>query len=61
MEKLQVVISIVERVRWRGRDRDLERFDGDHGITQREKKRFFIFYFYFKRRREINIRLGEDA
>ena len=29
VEKLKVVISLVEGVRLRGRDRGLERFDGD--------------------------------
>ena len=43
MEKLKVVITLVERVRSRGRDRDLERFDGDYGIAQREEKRIFFF------------------
>ena len=44
MEKLKVVITLVKRVRSRGRDRGLERFDGDYGIAQREEKRkFFLF------------------
>ena len=43
MEKLKVVITLVERARSRGRDRGLERFDGDCGIAQREEKRNFFF------------------
>ena len=44
MEKLKVVITLVKRVRSRGRDRGLERFDGNYGIAQREEKRkFFLF------------------
>ena len=44
MEKRKVVITLVKRVRSRGRDRGLERFDGDYGIAQREEKRkFFLF------------------
>ena len=42
MEKLKVVITLVKRVRSRGRDRGLERFDGDYGIAQREEKRNFF-------------------
>ena len=34
-----VVITLAERARSRGRDRGLERFDGDCGIAQREEKR----------------------
>ena len=44
MEKLKVVITLVERVRSRGRDRGLERFDGDCGIAQREEKRIIIIF-----------------
>ena len=58
VEKLKVVISLVEGVRMRGRDRGLERFDGDHGIAQREENNFF---FFDKRRREIDMRLREDV
>ena len=44
MEKLKVVITLAEKVRLKGRDRGLERFDGDYGIAQREEKRkFFLF------------------
>ena len=43
MEKLKVVITLAERARSRGRDRGLERFDGDCGIAQREEKRNFFF------------------
>ena len=44
MEKLKVVITLAERVRSKGRDRGLERFDGDCGIAHREEKRkFFLF------------------
>ena len=44
MEKLKVVITLVKRARSRGRDRGLERFDGNYGIAQREEKRkFFLF------------------
>ena len=39
------VITLAERVRSRGRDRGLERFDGDCGIAQREEKRIFFFFF----------------
>ena len=53
MEKLKVVITLAERVRSRGRDRGLERFDGDCGIAQREEKRFF--FFFDKWRREIGL------
>ena len=42
MEKLKVVITLVERVRSRDRDRGLERFDGDYEIAQREEKRNFF-------------------
>ena len=42
MEKLKVVITLAERARSRGRDRGLERFDGDCGIAQREEKRNFF-------------------
>ena len=42
MEKLKVVITLAERARSRGRDRGLERFDGDYGIAQREEKRKFL-------------------
>ena len=42
MEKLKVVITLAERMRSRGRDRGLERFDGDCGIAQREEKRIFF-------------------
>ena len=45
MEKLKVVITLAERARSRGRDRGLERFDGDCGIAQREEKRIFFFFF----------------
>ena len=38
------VITLVERVRSRGRDRGLERFDGDYGIAQREEKIIFFFW-----------------
>ena len=51
MEKLKVVITLVERVRSRGRDRGLERFDRDYGIAQREEKTFF----FSKWRREIGL------
>ena len=43
MEKLKVVITLAERMRSRGRDRGLERFDGDYGIAQREEKKIFFF------------------
>ena len=43
MEKLKIVITLAERVRLRGSDRGLERFDGDCGIAQREEKRIFFF------------------
>ena len=43
VEKLKVVITLAKRVRSRGRDRGLERFNRDHGIGQREEKRFFFF------------------
>ena len=46
MEKLKVVITLAERARSRGRDRGLERFDGDCGIAQREEKRNFFFFFF---------------
>ena len=52
MEKLKVVITLAERMRSRGRDSGLERFDGDCGIAQREEKRIFFFY---KWRREISL------
>ena len=52
MEKLKVVITLVERARSRSRDKGLERFDGDCGIAQREEKRIFFFY---KWRREISL------
>ena len=42
MEKLKVVITLAEKVRLKGRDRGLERFDGDCEIAQREEKRFFF-------------------
>ena len=42
MEKLKVVITLAERMRSRGRDRGLERFDGDCGIAQREENFFLI-------------------
>mgnify|MGYP006992886198 CR=1 FL=1 len=54
MEKLKVVITLAERVRSRGRDRGLERFDGDYEIAQREEKRIF-FFFFDKWRREIGL------
>ena len=54
MEKLKVVITLVERVRSRDRDRGLERFDGDYEIAQREEKRNF-FLFLDKWRREIGL------
>ena len=54
MEKLKVVITLAERARSRGRDRGLERFDGDCGIAQREEKRIF-FFFFDKWRREIGL------
>ena len=54
MEKLKVVITLAKRVRSRGKDRGLERFDGDCGIAQREEKRFF-FFFLDKWRREIGL------
>ena len=44
MEKLKVVIILAKRVRSRGRDRGLERFDGDCEIAQREEKRFLFFF-----------------
>ena len=44
MEKLKVVITLAERVRSRGRDRGLERFDRDRGIAQREEKINFFFF-----------------
>ena len=37
-----VVINLVERARSRGRDKGLERFDGDCGIAQGEEKRIFF-------------------
>ena len=43
MEKLKVVITLAERVRSRGRDRGLERFDGDCGIAQERRRDFFFF------------------
>ena len=49
-----VVINLVERVRSRGRDKGLERFDGDCGIAQGEEKRIFFFLFD-KWRREIGL------
>ena len=49
-----VVITLAERARLRGRDRGLERFDGDCGIAQREDKRIF-FFFFDKWRREIGL------
>ena len=52
MEKLKVVITLAKGVRSRGKDRGLERFDGDCGIAQREEKRFF---FFDKWRREIGL------
>ena len=52
MEKLKVVITLAERARSRGRDRGLERFDGDCGIAQREEKRKKNFD---KWRREIGL------
>ena len=54
MEKLKVVITLAEKVRLKGRDRGLERFDGDCEIAQREEKRFF-FFFFNKWRREIGL------
>ena len=36
---------LAEKARSRGRDRGLERFDGDCGIAQREEKRNFFFFF----------------
>ena len=45
------VITLAERARSRGRDRGLERFDGDYGIAQREEKTFF----FSKWRREIGL------
>ena len=39
-----VVINLVERARSRGRDKGLERFDGDYGIAQGEEKRIFFFF-----------------
>ena len=44
MGKLKVVITLAKGVRSRGRDRGLERFDGDCGIAQREEKRIFFFF-----------------
>ena len=45
MEKLKVVITLVERVRSRDRDRGLEGFDGGYEIAQREEKiKFFSFF-----------------
>ena len=44
MEKLKVVITLTEKVRLKGRDRGLERFDGDCEIAQREEKRFLFFF-----------------
>ena len=38
-----VVIILAEKARLRGRDRGLERFDGDYGIAQREEKINFFF------------------
>ena len=49
-----VVITLAERARSRGRDRGLERFNGDCGIAQREEKRIF-FFFFDKWRREIGL------
>ena len=42
MEKVKVVITLAERMRSRGRDGGLERFDGYCGIAQREEKRIFF-------------------
>ena len=42
MEKLKVVITLAKRVRSRGRDRGLERFDADCGIARKEEKNFFF-------------------
>ena len=42
-----VVINLVEKARSRGRDKGLERFDGDCGIAQGEEKRIFFFFFFF--------------
>ena len=33
-------------MRSRGRDKGLERFDGDCGIAQGEEKRIFFFFFF---------------
>ena len=55
MEKLKVVITLVERVRSRDRDRGLERFDEDYEIAQREEKRKFFLFFFDKWRREIGL------
>ena len=52
MEKLKVVITLAERVRSRGRDKGLERFDADCGIARKEEKNFF---FFNKWRREIGL------
>ena len=41
-----VVINLVEKARSRGRDKGLERFDGDCGIAQGEEKRNFFFFFF---------------
>ena len=38
------VITLAERVRSRGRDRGLERFDGDCGIAQERRREFFFFF-----------------
>ena len=55
MEKLKVVITLAERVRLKGRDRGLERFDGDCGIAQREEKIIFFYFIFYKWRREIGL------